>query len=427
MKKLLPLVLGSMIATSVFAANLQSATSDKVIAGYLDVTATGSALKVNMNQAVKDGYNMVIFGFAKVNGTKVSSYNESANTVTKEKLDQAHTAGMKTLISFGGQNNTFEPGELNATQVQELAQNMVSFVKDNGFDGIDFDLEVEINPVMLRDLLQDIKNIDSNIILSAAPQINNGRFVTHDSYEGYRDAIASGLFNYLFIQEYNTAPQNEVSFISSSYQTLKQQVPATTKLVIGEPTASVAAGTMSIYHPTADKTLTTPEATASMLPELKKINQDAQYGGVMGWSLNVDYSPADYAAPNHVPGSYAYGLKDCVYNNQCDTAPTPKPDVPNYTLQVSNLDAKVGITFHIVSVNGDQFTSDYTAPKSNHVYNATTAVSAANIEGKTKLMVHVDSYAGGPSFTCPQTFDLTHNTNVMVNITTKACDIAKLP
>lgn len=425
MKIILPLVLSSVLASTAFAANLNTA-NDKLIAGYLDITATGSALKVNMSQAVKDGYNMVIFGFAKVNGTTVSSYNDSAKTITKEKQDQARAAGMKTLISFGGQINTFEPGTLNTNQVQELAQNMVNFVKENGFDGIDFDLEVEINPIMLRDLLQDIKNIDPNIILSAAPQINNGRFVTHGTDEGYRDAIALGLFNYLFLQEYNTSPQNEVSFISSSYQTLKQQVPSTTKLVIGEPTAAVAAGTMSIYHPTADKTLTTPEATASMLPELKQINQDAQYGGVMGWSLNVDYSPTDYAAPNHVPGSFAYGLKDCVYDNQCDVAPTPKPDTPNYTLQVSNLDPKIGVTFHISNDDGDQFTSDYTAPTSNHVYDAKTAVSAANIEGKSHLVVHVDSYAGGPAFTCPKTFDLTHNTNVMVNVTNKACDIKTL-
>ena len=46
---------------------------------------------------------------------------------------------MQTLVSFGGQVNTFNPGELSAQQLQKLADNMVEFVHNNNFDGIDFD------------------------------------------------------------------------------------------------------------------------------------------------------------------------------------------------------------------------------------------------------------------------------------------------
>ncbi|WP_119328572.1 glycoside hydrolase family 18 protein [Cysteiniphilum halobium] len=422
MKKTLSLFLGSLLATHAFALT----ANNKVIAGYLDVTATGSALQVNMKEAASDGYNMVIFGFAKVNGTVVSSYDQAAGTTMKEKLAQAKAAGMQTIISFGGASNTFNPGILDSTQIETLAQNMVDFVKVNGFDGIDFDLEIKTDPIMLRDLVEDIKRIDQNIMLTAAPQINNNALVTTGSNEDYQAAVATGDFTYLFLQEYNTIPENNINFISNSFYDIKQQVPSTTKLVIGEPTAAVAASNISLFH-SGKETLTTPEVTAKMLNQLKKINMDPQYGGVMGWSLNVDYAPSDFSDPNHIPGSYAYGLKNCVLNNQCDHAPSPEPTVPNYTLQVSNLDPNIGVTFHIVSIGGNAFTSDYTAPNQNHVYSATTPVSAASIEGKKELIVRVDSYSGGPSFTCPKTFNLTQNTNVMVNVTTQSCAIKTLP
>jgi hypothetical protein len=166
-----------------------------------------------------------------------------------------------------------------------------------------------------------------------------------------------------------------------------------------------------------------------MLPELKKIYLDAQYGGVMGWSLNVDYDAADYSDPTHISGTYAYGLKGCVINNQCDTAPPPKPAVDNYTLQTSNTDtsAGLGIILTIKDGNGNTSTSDYIAPNSNKVYNAASNPSASTIEGKQNLTVHWSTYQGGPSGDCPGSFDLTKNMNIMVNPTYKSCDFQELP
>ena len=421
-------MLKKMLFSSTLLLSSLALATDNLIAGYLDATATGSALKVNMSQASLDGYNMVIFGFAKITGTSIDFYDASSASVIKQQLTAAKAKQMKVLISVGGEANTFNPGNLDNTQIAALASHIVDFIHSNQLDGIDFDIEVQTDPNLILNLLRNIKSLDQSILLTAAPQINNGQLVTTGNNQDYQAAINDGLFDYLFLQEYNTPPQNDISYISSIYPTIKAQVPSNTRLVTGQPTAAVAAGTVSIYHPSASETLNTQDVTPKMILELKKINTDSQYGGVMGWSLNVDYDAADYGDASHISGTYAYGLKDCVINNQCDIPPTPKPPVANYTLQTSNTDGAsgLGLIMTIRDNNGNSFTTDYIAPNSNKVYNATTNPSASSIEGKTKLMVHWSTYAGGPSGDCPGSFDLTQNMNIMVNPTYKSCDFKAL-
>jgi hypothetical protein len=81
----------------------------------------------------------------------------------------------------------------------------------------------------------------------------------------------------------------------------------------------------------------------------------------------------------------------------------------------------------ITDNNGHTFTSDYIAPNSNKVYNASSNPSASAIEGITNLMVHWATYQGGPSGDCPGRFDLTKNMNIMVNPTYRSCDFKDLP
>ncbi|NDH09349.1 MAG: hypothetical protein EBY16_07030 [Gammaproteobacteria bacterium] len=418
-----------LFSSTLLIANMAMATSNNLLAGYLDTTSTASALKVNMSQASLDGYNMIIFAFAKITGSDIDFYDSSSASVFKQQLSAAKANGMKVLVSVGGQVNTFNPGDLDSSQLSQLASNVVNFLHTNQLDGIDFDIEVPTDPNLILNLLRNIKSLDQNLLLTAAPQINNGILVTTGNHQDYQAAINDGLFDYLFLQEYNTPPQNDISYISSIYPIIKSQVPSKTKLVTGEPTAAVAAGSVSIYYPSSGETLNTQELTPNMLIELKKINSDSQYGGVMGWSLNVDYDAVDYGDATHIAGTFAYGLKDCVINNQCDTPPTPKPPAANFTLQTSNTDpaSGLGLILTINDNNGNRFTTDYLAPNSNKTYNASSNPSASMIEGKTNLSVHWATYSGGPSGDCPGRFDLSKNMNIMVSASLKSCDFQALP
>ena len=205
------------LIASIVLSTLTSAHAEQLIAGYLDMTATGSALKINMAQAHQDGYNMVIFGFAKITGTSIDFYDASSASVFKKQSSDAKANGITVLISVGGEANTFNPGSLTRAQITELAQNVVIFANNNQLNGIDFDIEVKTDPNLLQNLLQDIRNLDANLLLTAAPQINNGQLVTTGNNQDYQPAIQAGLFNYLFLQEYNTPPQNQISYIASIY------------------------------------------------------------------------------------------------------------------------------------------------------------------------------------------------------------------
>jgi len=402
--------------------------AENLIAGYIDITASGSAVKVDMAQAHEDGYNMVVFGFASIKDAEINFYGDS-QALTQQKIKEAKAQGMKVLVSVGGMNNTFQPG---SADLSTLATNIVKFINDNQLDGIDFDIEVQTDPEIILNLLTSIRHLSPSILITAAPQINDGVLVTTEKNTDYNKAIEAGLFDYLFLQEYNTGSvQNQISYISSIYNTIKQQVPSNTKIVTGEPTAAVGAGPHSIYYPSSTNTTpySTTEVTVLMLPELKKIMNDDQFGGVMGWSLNLDYDPYDYNDTSHVPGSYAYGLKDCVMNSQCDNPPPPKPAQATYTLQVSNTDSATGIGFilTIKDSNGDIFTSDYIAPTLNKVYAPNSNPSTSTIEGKQNLTVHWTTYTGGPSGDCSGSFDLTSDMNIMVSPTNQSCAFGKLP
>jgi len=93
---------------------------------------------------------------------------------------------MKVLVSVGGQANTFNPETLDSGQISELASNVVNFIHSNGLDGIDFDIEVKTDPNLIMYLLRDVKYNDENILLTAAPQINNGHSVTTGDNQDYQ-------------------------------------------------------------------------------------------------------------------------------------------------------------------------------------------------------------------------------------------------
>ncbi len=421
----------SKLISILVAASLSSAFGsvlpEKMIAGYLDITATSSASKVVLSNAKADGYNLLIVAFASVNGTQVSVDQQYVPMFTA-KLAEAKKAGIPALVSFGGQLNTFKPGELSEEQIKVLAKNTVAFVSHYGFAGIDFDLEVPTDPTMLDQLIQSIKagakTQGRELAVTAAPQLNSGLIVTTGSREDYSQAIANGDFDALFFQEYNTGPENQASFISSSFADLKTRAPDNTKLVVGQPAAAVGAGSATLYHPSSSNTLSTEEVTALMLPELAMIQSDPQWGGVMAWSLNVDYDAADYGDANHTSGSFAYGLKDCVLNGACDTPPEPKPPAPNNTIEISNFGSKFGITVEVMSHGEKVFVSDYLNPKADKVYSKSSNPSVSSLEASDDLTVVWKTYTNVPIY-CGS-FSLTANQHIMINSDTQVCEIKSM-
>lgn len=164
-------------ANSSVPSNTSSAnSSDRVMAGYLDITAMGSADSVDLSQVAKDGYNEAVISFATVDANNNISFKDDYEALAAKKIQQAKDAGLKVLISVGGENNTYTP---NGTDAKGLAQNIVNFLNKYGLDGIDFDIEIvetaTNNGTYLRDVITNIKDIDSSKLVVIAPQINNDK------------------------------------------------------------------------------------------------------------------------------------------------------------------------------------------------------------------------------------------------------------
>jgi hypothetical protein len=340
---------------------------------------------------------------------------------------EAKDNNIKILVSVGGQNNTFNPGNLSEVELNQLATNIVNFIKNNGFDGIDLDIEVQTSPVLLKSLVSDIKNIDKDIIVTAAPQVVSvdGILVpvTTGNNQDYSEAIQSGLFDYLFIQEYNSPGENDPNFIINAFNDISKLIPegSSTKIVTGQPTAAQAAGQTTLYYPKgATNPLKTEDVARLMLPELKQIYNDNKYGGVMGWSINVDYAPDTYPVPSgetapHNPGDFAYFLNQCTLTGNCEKIPDPKPYKKSYNLQITDTSGNTGMT---VTVGNTYF--GYIANNAYSSFNGASNPSTTSITNKTGLQVKWSTYKG--SGTCSDMFDfINDNSNILINPDTGAC------
>jgi chitinase len=80
------------------------------------------------------------------NGAVDATTNVISQSNITNLLYYAHQAGKKVLICIGGLGSSFE-GVTNATYLNNLVSNMVSFMHTNGYDGVDVDWE----PVLSSD------------------------------------------------------------------------------------------------------------------------------------------------------------------------------------------------------------------------------------------------------------------------------------
>ncbi|NQZ06449.1 MAG: hypothetical protein HRT35_04735 [Algicola sp.] len=164
----------------------------------------------------------------------------------------------------------------------------VGIVQQYGFDGIDLDLEnVLVDTEYLASYIKQLRVKDSSILLTAAPQIAskaNGDAALQPDNIFTTDFLIEAKFDALLVQEYNQRAgavfdglqDTAVGFISASFGPLTKIIPATTKIVVGEP-ANKSAG----------KGLSDP---ADVVSDINRGNvlESPQYGGIMVWAINYD-------------------------------------------------------------------------------------------------------------------------------------------
>ena len=294
----------------------------RVLAGYLPVS-WGNPIKIS--EAARNGYNIVLPAFVVLDGNKAITFvddhflgyggwNAKASdpkiiAEIKADVNKAKSEyGLKyVLASVGGENNTFKPiiGDDQST----MARNVITFLDKYGFDGIDFDLEGIPSGYTagdLADFIKELKKQKPSIIISSAPQVNNVSgslgYVNTGTEQVYNVALNDRLFNYMFVQEYNTGSysidangdicsegssnchdQTTAGFIPNSFQSLEKITPKSTLIVPGEPATKSAAGAATVFNGADADT-----PYKSMAAAYEKLQNEPQFGGAMTWDIGLD-------------------------------------------------------------------------------------------------------------------------------------------
>lgn len=327
------------------------------LVGYLDVTQQGyaeqalgmsspSAYPTNLKNLSAMGYKVMVLGWLSV-GTGTSQDpvqvqifgGPSADTATiiKTITPIAEQEGMKVLVSTGGSAATFRPGahfnpigsDLTADQIQQLAKNIVATLQSYQIQGIDFDLEQEVDPTFLATLIADLKADWPEIIITAAPQLNDVggdnpiQLVTTGNFTDYNKALQENGFDALFIQDYCTAgyqlnkdgaltttggyTEQDPEFVAPSYYAVKRLLPADSKtqIFLGEPVSEAASGgCANIFNgPQASD----PETLFKILgQQYRSLQNEPNFGGAMAWSINWDgQNTPPYAFVKHIAPALA--------------------------------------------------------------------------------------------------------------------------
>lgn len=271
--------------------------SNPLMVGYLESQAPAD---ITFTQAAEVGYDTIVMAFGTINGTSIGvaddEFNPSSTSdALKKDFSNAKTKGEKyILFSVGGEKNTYKPMSALAGDV---AESIVDYLNEYGFTGIDFDLEIDTDADYLDQLCAAIRQLDSSLLITAAPQLNqndhgsNLFLVSTGNFQPYNKAVANKRFDYLFIQAYNNGwpkvgsnGEMDVGFISAAFKNLKYSTPNETMITIGEPASIHAAGINSIFHG--------PDAATDiyqlMAEQYESIRDDVQFGGAMTWDVNWD-------------------------------------------------------------------------------------------------------------------------------------------
>jgi chitinase len=136
-------------------------------AGYLNNTyGPWQHKKIKISEAAQNGYNTIVLAFANLKpNTKMTfcddqflaytdwdNFSNAPQAITAMKNDIAMAKtkyGLKhVLVSVGGASQSFRMGD-----PETMAQNVVNFLNKYNFDGIDFDLEQQVDPQQLDALI----------------------------------------------------------------------------------------------------------------------------------------------------------------------------------------------------------------------------------------------------------------------------------
>ena len=83
-------------------------------------------------------------------------------------IQTAHTRGQRVVLSVGGQNGAISVTD--SPSASNFANSVSALMTQYGFDGVDIDLESGINPGQMAAAISQLKGLQPNALVTAAPQ-----------------------------------------------------------------------------------------------------------------------------------------------------------------------------------------------------------------------------------------------------------------
>ncbi len=315
------------------------------------------------------GYTNILVAFGVFSTISPGQITNAFSTVTPSYIAQLHSAGIKVSLSLGGASSSIPNTTVNFDQVLSASSSQAAFItafvqsvealiSQNGFDGVDFDIEQGFNAggtfanpsgdiAVLAQIINQLRADNPNLLISLAPQAANISATSgfDNTWGNYSSLIMQTYHSltWVGVQIYNTgcvlainnvcygttaSPdfsaavavdllanwpatdssgrstgfQPYISFLKPSQIVLGYPAPDNTGASDGSPVTSAA----NIIR--AFQCLKTGAAASNSCDTYVPPQAYSQIGGVFEWEVNYD------EANNF---KFASALKNCVLNGNC--------------------------------------------------------------------------------------------------------------
>lgn len=467
------LKLGALFGACLFGTAAFALPKDEpmLAASYVQLDSTASLQTIDKGGI--QASNMMIFAFADPDHDQVKSgYIDAIKSIVGDEK-----TGTVNFMSLGGQTvaSIADPAQTISHVEAQIKTINAELPADRVIKGVDLDLENGIPADTILQLAQGFKQ--AGYLVSIAPQVytsggdidpkNPSNLVLTSggnvsSQNTYGEAIKEGDVDYIMAQTYNTGgfnvggyQENQEQFVKAIAEALNNDVttlniPATTKILVGEPSNQGAGGQYTIFNPDGVWPLPATYDQAAILKQLSQdiasMKGDANYqhiSGFMQWSLNNDFMPngwgdtqaeagafstAIFGAPKPAPGAY-FILQETNTGNDKNSSVTLKVNGQYYAFgQQSGATLPHGDAVSWGSLASSKEQKDVIDSEnldtlfSNGVKSITATVIGNSYNNWQTPISQPDKQTAGQSYT----FQAGHSYNVLFNPDTMALEIKEI-
>lgn len=209
----------------------------------------------------------------------------------RANIETLHSAGKNVLVSFGGATPTSSQYQQCAQNVSNVVQQIVSFVIENGFDGVDIDFE-DSSAFTSKALYSGVQFLVdlTNRLAQALPSGQN--IITHAPQTPYWDP--AGRYNNAYSQIWAEVG-DQITWINNQfYNNANYDATASDKLAWYQNIAAITGPEKLLVgatlNPTTEGFIEIDDMINNVITPLQAIfdSQPNVFGGMMGWQFAND-------------------------------------------------------------------------------------------------------------------------------------------